>query len=130
MTRHAASSPIDVNNSDVSVLNDPANHVIATFIDRTSANAALAELKQRDMAPADAVLLVEESAAEDIDASARWFADTDELVKRYQEDLRMGKCVLCLPEPDENRRVDLIEVLKAHGANLVTHSGQWLTESF
>ena len=67
--------------------------------------------------------------AEDVDVSAKWFADTDKLLKEYQRLLREGKSVLTLTAPEPEHRDEITAILRQHNAQLITHFGTWVMET-
>ena len=111
-------------------LDDPTHHIVAMFGSEQQAREALATIIALGLAASNAVILNADSSPTEIDTSAKWFADTDQVLQRFQEAIRANKTVLYVPEPDADRRDEMVTSLKASGAELVTHFGQWLTESF
>ena len=67
-------------------------------------------------------------AAEKVDTSPKWFADTDVEIKRYRRELEAGNTVISVPVTDSNCREKIHEIFKRHDARLVTHFGEWVTE--
>ena len=114
--------------SDKVLLNDPTNRVVAVFDEERDAQQARTELAS-EKSPAEKVqLLAGKEATEQIDTSAKWFADTDEELKRYEDELRAGNTVLSVAISDSSDREAVHTVLTRHNARLVTHFGEWITE--
>ena len=68
-----------------------------------------------------------EEAATKVDTSAKWFADTDVEIEKYQRELTAGKTIVSVPVQDSTDRDTLHAILKRHGARLITHFGEWVT---
>ena len=79
--------------------------------------------------PTDKIRVVSnESRAEDIDTTSKYFADTHVEIQRYHDELRKGATLLIVPVTDANNREEIHQILKANGARMVTHFGEWVTE--
>lgn len=114
--------------SDEKVLDDPTNRIVAVFDTLQRANAARDELQQHGV-PRDHIRILRGSeTAEQVDTSAKWFADTDDEIKRYQRELRAGSTVASIPVHDGASRETIHAILKQHKARLITHFGRWVTE--
>ena len=110
------------------LLEDPTNRVVSVFDSSDDAEAAMKELTELDCTAGAAKLYQGDAAADQIDTSAKWFADTDAELRRYERELRAGSLVVSAAIKDADARVKVHEVLKQHNARLVTHFGEWVTE--
>lgn len=108
-------------------LEDPSNRIVAVFDNSQQATAAREEISKQPEVEGKIRVLGEESA-EKIDTSAKWFADTDDELQRYQRELRAGNTVISIPISDSDCREKFHSLLKRHDARLVTHFGEWITE--
>lgn len=114
--------------SDKPLLTDPTNRVVAVFDDQSDAQRARDELAGSE-SPAEKVqLLAGQDAADRLDTSPKWFADTDEELERYEQELRGGKTVISVAIADSADREQVHAVLTRYNARLVTHFGEWITE--
>ena len=114
--------------SDKALLTDPTNRVVAVFDKHEDARKARDELTRVE-SPAEKVqLLFGEDAADRLDTSPKWFADTDEQLERYEHELRGGNTVISVAIADSADREEVHAVLTQHNARLVTHFGEWITE--
>ena len=80
---------------------DPTNRIVCIFDDRSdsvSAKSALIEFGYAD----GHVRLYDEQAASEVDTSAKWFADTDTEIKKFEQQLRSGAIVMSVPIKDKN----------------------------
>ena len=73
------------------------------------------------------VLHGDDDAAE-VDTSAKWFADTDKEIKKFEREIRHGQTVLSVPIKDCDCREGVHQILKEHDARHITHFGEWITE--
>jgi hypothetical protein len=110
------------------LLSDPTNRIVAIFDERAQADAARRVIAERGVAEGQIRILQGEQLADQVDTSAKWFADTDEEIARYERALRAGKTVISLPVGDQPSRDSLHRILKQHEARIITHFGQWVTE--
>lgn len=114
--------------SDDKQYNDPTNRVVCIFDDHTKAFDAKAALIEFGVAKDDVTLLRGDSDAAEIDTSAKWFADTDVKMKKFERELRHGASVLAVPVKDSDCRTKVNQILQDHDARQVTHFGDWITE--
>ena len=110
--------------SDKPILEDPSNRVVAVFDDQQQAHDAVAALDKLDETDGPPKLYQGDDAADRIDTSAKWFADTDAELRRYEQELRAGSLVVSVPIEDSDLREKVHAVLKQHNARLVTHFGE------
>lgn len=110
------------------LLEDPTNRVVVVFDESEQCEAARQELLQQNLRDEDLRVLHGSEAAERVDSSAKWFADTDEEIQRYSRELRAGNTVLSVPVTDGAGRERIHDIVKRHDARLVTHFGRWVTE--
>lgn len=109
-------------------LEDPTNRIVSVFDGQEQAEAARKELSEADLNDDQIRIAHGPEAAEKVDTSAKWFADTDEEIQRYCHELRAGNTVLSVLVTDEAGRERIHDIVKRHGARLVTHFGRWVTE--
>lgn len=114
--------------SDDKTYDDPTNRVVCTFADVHDAEQAKAALLASGFTNEQIHMLVGESAADEVDTSAKWFADTDKEIKKYVRELRNGAVVLSAPVKDCDCREEVHEIMKHAGARHITHFGEWITE--
>jgi hypothetical protein len=74
------------------------------------------------------IKILREQDASDVDTSVKWFADTDKEMKKFASELRQGFVPLAMPVRNAESRATINEVLQSHGAQHVTHFGDWVTE--
>ena len=110
------------------ILQDPSNRVVAVFDDRNEAKHAIETLSQLEGTDGEPKLFQGEDAADRIDTSAKWFADTDSELRRYEQELRAGNSIVSVPIVDADYREKVHAAMKQHHARLVTHFGDWVTE--
>jgi hypothetical protein len=114
--------------SDHKRLEDPTNRIVSVFDDLSHADAARQELLEHGITDDQIRVMRGEEAAAKVDTSAKWFADTDVEIEKYQRELSAGKTVVSVPLQDSADRDTLHAILKRHGARLTTHFGEWVTE--
>lgn len=114
--------------SDDQLLEDPTNRVVSVFDERSQAEQARQEFVRLGLRTEQVRVMKGSGAAEKVDASPKWFADTDEEIKRYERELKAGNTILSVPVSDSNFREKVHAVLKQHNARLITHFGEWVTE--
>lgn len=114
--------------SEDNVQNDPTNRVVCIFDQHSQAVAAKSELISFGFEKEHVQLLSGEADAADVDTSAKWFADTDKFMKKFDRELRAGATILSVPIKDRDCREGVHSILTAHGARHVTHFGEWITE--
>ena len=108
---------------------DPTNRVVSAFDSHRDAVAARMDLVRLGFDEDEIRILKGDDAAVDVDTSAKWFADTDVEVKKFERELRHGNTILAIPIEDSERRDCVHDVLKSHGARQITHFGEWIVES-
>lgn len=106
---------------------DPTNRVVCVFDDWSSAVDAKKAMLESGHAK-DHIRIYGEEAASDVDISAKWFADTDEQMKKFEQALRAGGTVLSVLVEDAEASAAIHQTLQSHGARQVTHFGDWITE--
>jgi hypothetical protein len=110
-------------------LHDPSNHLMCAFDVRADSERCRDALLRAGCAADDVHLWQGSDLADDVDVSAKWFADTDKLLKEYQRLLREGKSVLTLTAPDSEHRDEITAILRQHNAQLITYFGKWVMET-
>jgi hypothetical protein len=70
-----------------------------------------------------------EVAADKVDSSRKWFADTHLEIERYEKELSAGNTVLSVPVKDSRAREQIHDILQRHDARMMTHFGEWITET-
>ncbi len=109
-------------------LDDPTNKVISVFTTHEQAEAAAVELAAAGADREHIHVYDGKADAERIDASAKWFADTDLRLKRYQRELKEGNTVLEFVAEGSVDREKLESILNKHQARFVVLFGEWVTE--
>lgn len=109
-------------------LKDPTNRIVCVFDDPTDLQAAWRGLAEMGIEKDRMRTFHGESKADDVDMSAKWFADTDLEIGKYKRELEMGNSVLTVPVDEDDQREPIVELVKKHNARRVTHFGQWLME--
>ena len=107
---------------------DPTNHVICIFDDHANALDAKAALIQFGFGKDEVHVLRGDGAAAEVDTSAKWFADTDIEMKRFERELRAGNTIVSAPVKDCDCREEVHTIMKAHNARHIVHFGEWITE--
>lgn len=107
---------------------DPTNRVVCMFDDFTKAEAAKASLIEFGFEDHQVHILHGDADAAEVDTSAKWFADTDKEIKKFERELRDGRTVLSVPVKDCDCRDGVHRILKTHDARHITHFGEWITE--
>ena len=107
---------------------DPTNRVVCIFDDHTHAHEAKAALIEFGFEKQQVYMLCGDEDAAEVDISAKWFADTDKEIKKFERELRHGQTVLSVPIKDWDCREGVHQILKKHDARHVTHFGDWITE--
>lgn len=114
--------------SDTHKYDDPTNRVVCTFDDRAKARDAKAAVIEFGFEKEQVHMLHGDKDAAEVDTSAKWFADTDKEIKKFERELRNGQTVLSVPIKDCDCREGVHEILKKHDAQHITHFGDWITE--
>ena len=114
--------------TDERKLVNPTNRVVCVFDEHHKAVEAKDALVKEGFTDDDLRLLHGELSASQVDTSAKWFADTDEEIEKFQQELRAGNSTLSIPVQDSECREQLHALLKSHDARRVTHFGEWVTE--
>lgn len=107
--------------------NDPTNRIVTIFDNRLNAVEAKSGLIEFGFDEDDVRIFFDESAS-DVDASAKWFADTDEDMKKFKRELQSGRTILSIRIKDCDCREEVHKILKTKKARRVTHFGAWVTE--
>jgi hypothetical protein len=115
--------------TDTHLLEDPTNRIVAVFDDRDRWERARQDLVQAGLPDLRIRVMQGHKDASRVDTSAKWFADTDEEIARYQRELEAGNVVIAVPAQDPAVREQLHGILKRHNARWITHFGQWITEA-
>ncbi len=114
--------------NDDPVLEDPTNRIVSVFDNMEQATTARQDLMDHGLASASIRWLQGAEQAAHVDTSAKWFADTDEEIRKFQRELQAGHIVLSVPVGDKSEREQLHTILKRHQARFITHFGEWITE--
>lgn len=108
---------------------DPTGRTVCSFEDAGRAAAARASLIEYGFPAGEISILDGSSDADEIDASAKWFADTAQDLKRYQRELELGNTVLSVPAVDEESLQVLRKHFEKHDGRMMTHFGDWVTRT-
>lgn len=109
-------------------MEDPTNRIVAVFANKEFADAARNDLSDYGIQERQIRILEGKGEADEVDTSAKWFADTDEEMEQFQQQLLAGNTVISVPAKDKASREEIHEILKRHDAYRVTHFGRWVTE--
>ncbi len=109
--------------SDTTPLEYPNNRIVAVFNDVTAATAARTALAGSLGEEAEIKLYSGDGSAEEVDTSAKWFADTDLDIARFKRALEAGNAILSVPVENDQQRETTNQTLADHGATLATHFG-------
>ncbi|MCA9198266.1 MAG: hypothetical protein KDA87_12040 [Planctomycetales bacterium] len=110
------------------ILDDPANRVVCTFDNRQQAEDAKAALADFGISGHRIRVLNGEDGADEVDTSAKWFADTDKEIKKYTRELHAGNTVISIPVKDCDCREEVNRIVQNFDARHITHFGEWITE--
>lgn len=108
--------------------NNLSNRVVCVFDNHQDAIAAKSALIQSGLERDQVKVMHGDADASSIDTSAKWFADTDEEVKKFERELRDGNSIVSVPVRDGTTREGVHDLLKSHEARHITHFGKWITE--
>jgi hypothetical protein len=109
-------------------LEDPTNRIVCSFDTEDHVAAVKTELRQFGIQDQQIRVRRGEKSADQVDTSAKWFADTDQHIKRFQRELRAGNSIVSVPVKDGASREQLHSLLRKHNARVITHFGEWITE--
>lgn len=109
------------------VFDDPTNRIVCVFDAEESAEKAKTALISYGFQSQQVKTLGADDSSKN-DTSAKWFADTDKEMKKFARELRRGFVGLAVPVKDSDSRKEVNEILQSHGAQHVTHFGDWVTE--
>ncbi len=114
--------------SDKPLTDNPTNHIVCVFDNREAADAARRDIVEYGIDENQIRVSQGKDAAEQVDTSAKWFADTDDEMEHIQQQLLAGKVALSIPIEGEKSRNAVHDILKRHQAFRITHFGKWVTE--
>ena len=114
--------------SDKKLLADPTNRIVSFFTDPRHADEARQELIENGVEEAELQVRSGSEAADEVDTSAKWFADTDVEIKKYHAELLAGNTIISVPITDSAGREAIHAILKRHHAHRITHFGRWITK--
>lgn len=100
--------------SEEQILDDSRNHVVCVFEDRKQAEKARKQLSELGIPDGEIRQAQGDDDAQEVDTSPKWFADTDEDIQRYREQLKIGNTVISVPVSDGETRE------KVHAASNAT----------
>ena len=109
-------------------LENPTGHAVAQFAELRLAEAARDSLTDEGFAAADVRLIHGETAAENIDASLQWFADTDEALERLKQAVAAGESLLAVAVENREQLADVERICRGSGGEKLIHFGQWVVE--
>lgn len=115
--------------SDDQLMDQPEGKVAALFSSKADAEAACAALVDAGH-NADSINQAHGTAgAEQLDDSARWFADTDDHIEIYKDHLAKGSSAIAVPVDGEEQVDRAREIFRQHHASMMTHFGGVVTTS-
>lgn len=108
---------------------DPTGRAVAVFKNLAAAESARGALVEFGFADEAVHLLHGESDAQEVDDSAKWFADTDEEIHEYRADLEAGRALISVPADSRKHAAEIHDVFAGANAVRMTYFGRWVTES-
>jgi len=115
---------------DEGKLENPTNRIVAVFESSDDAHKAVLEfVDQLNVPRAEIYLLKGKSETEEVETSAKWFADNDIDLERYRHRLATGATVISIPVEDEKEVDRFTKVLEKHHSDMMTHFGTWETRT-
>ncbi|MEX0791803.1 MAG: hypothetical protein WD045_01610 [Pirellulaceae bacterium] len=116
--------------SEKGKLENPTNRIVAVFDHSGDAHNAVVEFVDEFKVPRMEIYLLHEGEqTEEVETSAKWFADNDIDLERYRHRLATGATVISVPVEDEKKVDQLTKVLEKHHADMMTHFGTWETRT-
>lgn len=115
--------------SDENMLDAPKGRAAALFGSKELAESAKAALIDQGFQADDINTAHGPADAQQLDDSARWFADTDDHIEMYKDQLGMGGSALTVPVEGEKQIAQVRDVFRANGASMMTHFGGLVTKS-
>lgn len=109
------------------VTSDPTNWIVAIFDTESTATEAKRALIETKIAE-EVTLLHGETDADKFDTSAKWFADTDEEMKKFQRALLAGSTIVAVPVRDREAKDHIHAILSGFTTQSTTYFGQWVYE--
>lgn len=116
-------------NNSAEVFSNPGGRAIAVLDSIQQAEEAKQGLSQIGLEVDEIHLLNGKDNADSIDASAKWFADTDDLLERYQRKLEMGKTLISAPVENNDQLKQIQAIYYAAGAETMTNFGSAVTRT-
>lgn len=113
--------------NETQTLSSPGGRAIAVFDSSDAGEVARHALIENGVDQAEIYVLSGPDAADDVDTSAKWFADTDDLLERYQEKLRTGSTLVSAPVDDNLKEIQTI--YHKAGAHSMTNFGSLVTRT-
>ncbi|QDT32129.1 hypothetical protein [Thalassoglobus polymorphus] len=110
-------------------IDHPSGRAIAVLDSVEQGNAAKKALIQIGVKADEIYVLSASDEAADIDTSADWFADTDELVEQYQKKLAAGATLISAPVKNTTQLKEVQSIYYSAGAHMMTHFGTFVTRS-
>jgi len=110
-------------------LADPTHRIVSIFPDVDKAQAAARSVAEAGIEVGSIKLFNGREAADEIDASAKWFADTDVEIQRFKRALLSGQAVLSVGLENQKQKGAVEEIAASAGAGTTTYFGRWATES-
>lgn len=111
------------------VFSNPSGRAVAVMDSLGQARDAKEALSQIGLDVDEIQLLDGENNADEIDSSARWFADTDDLLERYQRKLEEGNALISAPVTDQDQLKQVEKIYYTAGASTMTHFGNLVTRT-
>ena len=115
--------------NDNQTLNDPRGRVVAVMDQHDQGTAAKKALVEIGLQPDEIQIIDGRTEAASIDDSAKWFADTDELLERYKQKLAAGATLISAPVNDESQLKEIQGIFYAAGAHSMTKFGTLVTRT-
>lgn len=108
---------------------DPRGRAVAVLENVDQGTTAKRDLIDIGINGGDIQIINGPKGADSIDDSAKWFADTDELLEHYKQQLRSGATLISVPVEDQDQLKEIQEIFYESGARTMTNFGTFLTKT-
>ena len=110
-------------------LSDPRGRAVAILENVDQGATAKRDLVEIGINDGDIQIINGHQGADSIDDSAKWFADTDELLEHYKQQLRSGATLISVPVENQHQLKEIQEIFYEAGARTMTNFGTFLTKT-
>lgn len=120
---------VEMNEKQNKKYEEPTGRAVGIFRSHAEAEAARAALIDEGRDPKDVYILYGDVDAARLDESAKWFADTDETMKRLKRNLENGHTLISAGAENDEALDAIRNIYTRTGAWKMTHFGTWMTQS-